>query len=318
VTRDVTRRGTLGLIASLVALSACGRGQNGNVLRIGSQRGGTKAMMLASGALDGAPYAVEWSEFPAAQHLLEALGADAVDLGSVGDAPFLFAYESGSPIKSVQATRYEPRNASNAILVPPDSPLKTIADLRGRKIVTGRGSIGHFFLLRALENAGVASGDVHFVFMAPGDAKAAFSAGAVDAWSTWNPYVGSAILHGDARVLADARGILKGYGFLVAPEQAIATKRSIIAEFLVRHARAQKWASEHTDAYAQLLARETGLSLEDARYTANRGLAVIPTDAALIREQENVLATFAKAGAASAKRPLAAAFETSFDSNITA
>lgn len=316
MTFDITRRGSLGLIASLALLSACGRGKSGETLRIGSQRGGTKAMMLASGALDGISYHIEWSEFPAAQHLLEALGANAVDLGTVGDAPFLFAYESGSPIKSVQATRYDPRNAANAIIVPVTSLLKTGQDLRGRKVVTGKGSIGHFFLLRALEHVGVPSSEVDIVFMSPGDAKAAFTVGAVDAWATWNPYVGSTVLHGQGRVLVDGRGLLKGYGFLVAPEQAIQAKRPILTDFLARHARAEKWASDNTGAYAAVLARETGLSPEDARYFADRAITAIPTDAALIRDQEDVLATFRKAGAVSGSRPLAGAFETSFDAGL--
>lgn len=313
---DFTRRAALGIMASFAFLSACGRGGSGKVLRIGSQRGGTKAMMLASGALEGIPYQIEWSEFPAAQHLLEALGANAVDLGTVGDAPFLFAYQSGSPIKSVQATRYDPRNASNAIIVPTGSSLKSAKDLRGRKVVTGRGSIGHFFLLRALERAAVPSSEVHILFMPPGDAKAAFSAGAVDAWSTWNPYVGSTVLHGEGRVIVDGRGLIKGYGFLIAPDQAIQTKRSIITEFLTRHARAERWATDNTEAYAQLLAKETGLPLEDARYFADRSLSPVPTDAALIRDQEQVLATFKAAGAVSGSRPLAAAFDTSFDASL--
>ncbi|MGO7909938.1 ABC transporter substrate-binding protein, partial [Rhizobium leguminosarum] len=73
------------------------------VLKVGSQRGGTKAILIASGALEGAPYKIEWSEFAAAQPLLEAVGAQAVDLGEAGDAPFLFAYAGGSKIKAGQA-----------------------------------------------------------------------------------------------------------------------------------------------------------------------------------------------------------------------
>ncbi|MET0269311.1 MAG: hypothetical protein ABW173_02680 [Sphingomonas sp.] len=90
------------LLAGLLALTACGRGDDAReTLTVASQRGGTKAVMIASGALDGAPYAVEWSEFPAAQPLLEAVGGGAVDLGIAGDAPFMFAYKSCSPNRAV-------------------------------------------------------------------------------------------------------------------------------------------------------------------------------------------------------------------------
>jgi ABC-type amino acid transport substrate-binding protein len=109
------RRGHSGLSVWLIGLAvvlvvalgiwtlAARGGSSRPVLAVGSQRGGTKALMLASGALDGAPYRVEWSEFPAAQNLLEAIGAGAVDLGMASDAPFQFAYQNGQPIKAVAA-----------------------------------------------------------------------------------------------------------------------------------------------------------------------------------------------------------------------
>src|SRR4051812_41581504 len=101
------------VLLAVLAVAAVGApktpGPNGGevVLRVGSQKGGTKSLMLAAGVLEGAPYRIQWAEFPAAQNLLEALGAGAVDLGQVGDAPFLFAYASGSKIKAVQLLQAE-------------------------------------------------------------------------------------------------------------------------------------------------------------------------------------------------------------------
>jgi hypothetical protein len=115
------RRGHSGLSVWLIGLAvvlvvalglwtlAARGGSSRPVLAVGSQRGGTKALMLASGALDGAPYRVEWSEFPAAQNLLEAIGAGAVDLGMASDAPFQFAYQNGQPLKAVAALSARPR-----------------------------------------------------------------------------------------------------------------------------------------------------------------------------------------------------------------
>jgi len=136
-----------------LALSAC-HGAASRVLKVGSQKGGTKALMLASGALAGADYAVEWSEFPAAQNLLEALGSNAVDVGLIGDAPFLFAYQTGKPLKAVAARMVQPKPwHAISILVPATSHLKAVGDLRGQKIATTRGSIGHLLVLEALEKA---------------------------------------------------------------------------------------------------------------------------------------------------------------------
>lgn len=311
----LTRRDTLAAILGSAALAACARG-GGEVLKIGNQRGSTKALIEAAGQLDGLSVPIEWSEFPAAQHLLEAIGAGAVDLGVVGDAPFLFAYQSGSPIKSVQAARFEPRNAASAILVSKTSTIRSVAELAGRKVTTGRGSAGHFLLLRALERAKVPAGAVDIVFLPPGDAKSAFSSGSVDAWSTWSPYSAAAILQEGARVIADGRELVTGYGFVAANAASIDAKRALIAPFLERYAEAQRWQAGHVDTFATVLARETGLPIDVARFTADRNLVPIRTDAPLIEEQKGVLATFAQAGAAEIRRPIEDAFDTSFDRQL--
>ena len=316
----LSRRASLGLILSTAALAACGKGGGaggGEVLRVGSQRGGTKTIMLASKMLEGVPYRIEWSEFPAAQHLLEALGAGAVDVGGVGDAPFLFAYQAGSPIKAVQSTRYNPRNIANAVLVPKGSPAKSFADLRGRKIATGRGSVGHFLLLRALEKYAMKPADVQIIFLPPGDAKAAFASGSIDAWVVWNPYAGAALLHDGARAIVDARGVTTGYGYMVAGDAAIAARRPLIADFLARYARGQQWAAAHLDDYAGALARETGLPLADARYFADNELRAVPSDAHVLAELNSVQETFRAAGAIQGTRPLEAAFDRGFGVKAT-
>jgi sulfonate transport system substrate-binding protein len=280
------------------------------VLRVASQKGGTKAMLTAAGVLGDLPYRIEWAEFPAAQHLLEALGAGAVDVGGVGDAPFQFAYQAGNPIKAVQAIRYDPQTTASAILVPAGSTIRTLPELKGRRVATGRGSAGHYLLLRALEKAHLAVADVTLVFLAPGDAKAAFSSGAVDAWSTWNPYVGAAVLHDGARVLPDSLGLSTGTGFIAASERAIKDKRVLIEDFLRRNARAQAWAVSHAEEFAKVLAAETGLPADVARYTADRGVrSTLPLDEALLAEQRQVLATFRTAGALPAERNFASGFD---------
>lgn len=278
-------------------------------LRVASQRGGTKAMMIASGVLKDAPYRIIWSEFPAAQHLLEALSADAADVGAVGDAPFLFAYRSGAPIKAVQATRYDPRSVSTAILVGRDSSLRSAADLRGVRVATGKGSIAHYLLLKTLEREAIAPEAVTILFLSPSDAKAAFASGSIDAWATWNPYVASAILDDGARVLVDARGVTPSIGFMAASESSIASKPTLLADFLARNTRAQQWASRNPDAFAAVLARESGLPLAVARRTVDRELTTIKLDERLLAIERDVLSVFEKSLAAHDARPLTQAFE---------
>ena len=238
---------------AVLALAACGR-DAGEILHVGSQRGGTKAVMLASGALEGAPYTVEWSEFAAAQPLLEAIGSGAVDVGLAGDAPFMFAYQSGSPIKAVGAQFVQERPVGAvALVVPKGSAVRTLADLKGRKIATTRGSIGHYLVIRALAAAKLPADWVSFTFLPPGDAKAAFSSGAIDGWAIWTPYLPVASKEG-ARTIVDGHDLIKGYGFDVANARAAESKRAMLADYLRREAKALAWARTNTEAYAQVLA----------------------------------------------------------------
>jgi sulfonate transport system substrate-binding protein len=122
-------------------------------LRVGDQRGNARAVMEASGQLAGFGDRIAWSEFPAAAPLVEALNAGAIDTGLVGDAPFTFGAAAGVPIKAIAATREN--RGGLAIIVPKDSPVQSLADLKGKRIATGRGSIGHQVVLAALEAAGL-------------------------------------------------------------------------------------------------------------------------------------------------------------------
>ncbi len=298
-------------LASLVACKPAAQDQ-GAVLHVGSQRGGTKAVMLASGALEGAPYKVEWSEFAAAQPLLEAIGAGAVDVGVAGDAPFMFAYQSGSPIKAVGAQFVKERpTGALTLLVPGGSPVRSIADLKGKKVATTRGSIGHYLIIRALQQAKLPPDWVQITFLPPGDARAAFDSGAIDAWSVWTPYVKPALDDG-ARIVVDGHDLVRGYGFDVANEGAIADKRAILADFLAREAKALAWAQQNRETYAQLLAKETGLPVAVARdYATKNARTLVSIDDAVVADQQQVIDDFSKAGAVKGDRPLGKAFDRS-------
>jgi sulfonate transport system substrate-binding protein len=312
------RRSLIATLTAAVLLAGCGAGGTGDgqaPLKVGSQRGGTKAILIASGALEGVPYKIEWSEFAAAQPLLEAVGAGAVDLGEAGDAPFLFAYAGGSSIKAVQAGKSG--GSSTALLVRKGSPIHDLAGLRGKKIATGRGSIGHYLLLRLLEEAGLKPTDVQIVFLSPGDAKAAFSSGAIDGWVTWGSYVALARLHDDATVLADGDGRLSGYGYEAASEAAIAGKRPQMEDFLRRLAKARRWAGEHPKEFAAALSKETGLQPDVALYTVQHyRIAPSAIDDAAVAEGRAVLDRFRAAGAVTTTRDSAGAFDRSFNAAV--
>lgn len=177
-------------------------------LRVGDQKGGNQSLLQAAGELQNLSYQIEWVEFPAAAPLLEALNAGAIDAGYVGNAPFLFAYATGVPARVISVVR---QNSDGlAIVVPAKSPIQTARDLKGRRIGTGRGSIGHYLVLATLERAGLKREDVNIVFLGPIDARTALSSGAIDAWATWEPYTSILEIAEGARRIATGNGTLRG------------------------------------------------------------------------------------------------------------
>jgi sulfonate transport system substrate-binding protein len=140
------------LIAASLVVGAVSSAAAQTTLRVGDQKGNSQAVMEAAGVLKDVPYKIEWKEFPAAAPLLEALSAGAIETGLVGDAPFTFAAAANVPVKAIAAVRQSQQGL--AILVPDQSAIRSFEDLRGRKIATGRGSIGHQLILAALESKG--------------------------------------------------------------------------------------------------------------------------------------------------------------------
>ncbi|CAM3747729.1 putative aliphatic sulfonates-binding protein [Pseudomonas reidholzensis] len=230
-------------------------------LRVANQKSGIKLLLQAAGELTDVPYTLDFSEFPAAAPLGEALNAGAVDVGGLGDAPYVFALGAGAPLKVISITHADGR-FSTSILVPKDSPLHSAADLKGKRIVTNRGSIGHFLVIKALRDVGLRTSDVTFVNLLPTDARSALESGNADAWSTWDPYTTIAITQNGARVLRRGDDLLTNNLYLAATAQAIEAKRPQLEDFVKRIERAYRWANGHPREYAQAQAKVTGLPLE--------------------------------------------------------
>jgi sulfonate transport system substrate-binding protein len=151
--------------------------------RIGWQKGGVLALAKASGSIEAklAPrgITVEWSEFTSGPPLLEALGANALDFGSTGDVPPLFSQAAGGDLVYVAASKGS--LDGSAILVKQDSPIQSLADLKGKKLAFKRGSSAHNFVVKALRTAGLTPEDVTALDLGPSDAAPAFATGQVDA-----------------------------------------------------------------------------------------------------------------------------------------
>jgi sulfonate transport system substrate-binding protein len=283
------------LVLAILALLATGVARAEDVLRVGDQRGNARALMEAAGVLEGLTYRLEWSEFPAAAPLLEALNAGAIDAGGVGDAPFTFAAAAGVPVKAIAA--YRNRQDGLAILVAKDSPFRSVADLKGRRIATNRGSIGHQVVLAALEEAGLPFDSVTLNFLPPADAKLALTSGAVDAWATWEPYTSTAELAGLVRVVRDGNGITPGLSFAVASDGAIAKKRPLLADFARRLSKARDWALKDPAPYAVVWSRLIGLpETVPLRWFGRAAYRAVPIDGTVIADEQRNIDLYVRAG----------------------
>jgi sulfonate transport system substrate-binding protein len=185
------------------------------VVRMGHQRVGAFALLKPRGILEerlkSLGYTVSWKEFPGGPQLLEALKSGAVDFAHSGEAPPIFAQAAGAPLLYIGHEPAAPK--AEAILVPKDSQIKTVADLKGKKVGLNKGSNVHYLLVRALEKAGLKYTDVEVVYLPPADGRAAFEKSAIDAWVIWEPYRAAAETSLGARTLADGTGLVSNHEF---------------------------------------------------------------------------------------------------------
>jgi len=227
-------------------------------LRVGDVKGDRIVALRASGELENLPYKLTIDTFASGAPVQEALNAGALDVGLTGDLPFLFVYAAGAPVKAIDAWKNNPD--SIALLTSQNSGIHSLQDLKGKRIAVNRGGWGHYLILGLLERAGLKSSDVTLNFLGPVDGRAALASGAVDAWAPWEPYVSSAIIQDKARLVPQGGGhnIMSGYSYVLARDSALsdADKRKAIADLLTRLAKAQVWAKQHPQQFAEALAKE--------------------------------------------------------------
>jgi len=238
------------------------------VLNVGDQRGAVHSLLKAAGQLDNVPYRIEWDTFPVGAPLVEALKDGAVDFGYVGASTITFGLASGAPLKVINVWRFH--GPGSGLLVPGNSPIHSLADLRGKKIAVVRGSPGHLLVVEALKKAGVPLSAVSIINLSAGDAKAALNSGAVDAWAIWDPYLAIGEMQDHDRVLVTSAQLAPEVECGVASDQAIAAKHAQLVDFMSRVRRAWLWGEAHPDAVARAYAADTGVSLDVAKMVRGR------------------------------------------------
>ncbi|MGQ7277347.1 sulfonate ABC transporter substrate-binding protein [Brevibacillus thermoruber] len=297
-------------ICLLAALTACGSqtpketaatsaAEGQRVIRIGFQKYGTMNVLKAQGWLEkrlaDAGVKVEWTEFPGGPQLLEALNVGSIDIGHTGEAPPIFAQAAGAPL--VYLAHEPPSPQGEGILVPNGSPVKTVADLKGKKVALNKGSNVHYLLVKQLEAAGLQYKDVKTAFLPPADARAAFEQGSVDAWVVWDPFLAAAQTATNATLLADGRGVVSNHEFYLASRTFAENHPHIIDALLDELNKVDEWAKNNQDELAELLSAQLGIDVPSLKLAAGRReYGVRPITDEVIAEQQRIADTFAKLG----------------------
>jgi sulfonate transport system substrate-binding protein len=276
----------------------------GLTLQVGDQKGGTESLLRAAGALDGLPYQIAFSTFTSGPPQIEAATAGKIDFAITGNTPPIFGAASGAKVKVVAA--YDGGGNGDQVLVQQDSPIKSIADLRGKRIAVGKGSSAHGHILAQLKNAGLTPDDVTLIFLQPADALSAFTQRQADAWAIWDPYTAQTAAQLPLRSIGQARDVTNGYWFGVASDQALADpkRNTALADLLVRFEKAARWAQQNPDQWATSYAKAVGLSPEVARVSQSRSLR-LPTelDDKVVASEQKIAELFAESGQIASPAP---------------
>jgi sulfonate transport system substrate-binding protein len=265
------------------------------IVSVGFQKYGNLILLKGRGGLERrlAPlgFKVEWREFPSGPPLLEALNAGAIDFGQTGETPPIFAQAAGVPL--VYAGHEPPAPKGEAILVPKDSPLKTLTDLKGKKIALNKGSNVHFLLVRALEQAGLKYSEIEPVYLAPADGRAAFERGAVDAWVIWDPFLAAAETAIGARRLVDATGLAWNRQFYLASQKFADGNPAAVDAILAAIADLGQWAAGKDSEVANELSAGIGIPAPILEVALKRETyGVRPLDAEVVADQQRIADTF--------------------------
>ncbi|AJD44283.1 sulfonate ABC transporter substrate-binding protein [Rhizobium sp. SEMIA 4085] len=296
----ITRRAFTAVVAGAIATPFTHvrlAGAADKVVRIGYQKYGTLVLLKGKGTLEkkleSIGYTVEWTEFQGGPQLLEALNTGSVDFGSTGETPPIFAQAANAPL--VYIAHEPPAPRGEAILVPKDSPIKSVAELKGKKIAFNKGSNVHYLLVKALEEAGLTYEDVEPSFLAPADGRAAFEKGAVDAWVIWDPFQAAAEVAVEARELRNGEGIVPNHQFYLGTTALVDGHTKAIDVLIDAISEIDQWTKSDTAAAAAELSPSVGIpqpvlvkALERQSYGVKR------LDNSVVAQQQNIADTFFK------------------------
>ena len=282
-------------LATVMMLSACSKKEESITLNIGYQKYGLLPIIKARGDLDKAlknkGVNVKWVEFPAGPQLLEGLNVGSVVFGEAGEAPPIFAQAANANLVYIANQPKAP--LAEALIVPKDSSIKSIQDLKGKRVVLNKGSNVHYLLLKVLEANHLKLEDIQVVYLPPADARAAFEKGAVDAWVIWDPFFAAAEKQLGAKVIATGENLVSNHQFYLADRKFAEQHPDILKAVVNELNTTTQWVSQHQSDAAKLLEKPTGLPLDVLNTSISRmGFGVAPISSEVAKEQQYVADAF--------------------------
>ena len=269
------------------------------VVRIGHQKFDPFTLVKARGGLEKRlqplGVSVEWKEFQSGPPMLEALNVGSIDIGRTGDAPPVFAQAASAPLLYIGGSA--PKDRSSGILVPANSAIQTLADLRGKKIAFTKGSSANYLLAKALKSAGIKWTDIEPANLTPADARAAFQQGNVDAWVIWDPFYAAAQAQKDVRVVKDSKGLATNRDFYLANQSFVYPNFKIIEAIREETQAVATWADANPAEVVKILAPilNVDASILDV-VTRRRSYGFEPIQADMVVEQQEIADTFFELG----------------------
>ena len=285
--------------AAIAALSPEAHAETGvKEIRIGYQKNGVLVIARQRAVLENhfKPLGIEvkWVEFSSGPPVMEAMNVGSIDYGAVGNSPPVFAQAAGAAIVYAAG---QPITNGQGILVPQNSAIRSIADLKGKRIGFTKGSSAHNVTVQTLEKAGLTYADITPVYLTPPDAGPAFANGSIDAWSIWDPYFAIGETKQNGRILVNASEIAETNSFYIANRDFARNHGPVLQQIIDVTASTAKWAEAHRDEVAKALSAVTGIPLDIQTIAANRSsFAVGPITEDIIATQQGVADRFFKLG----------------------
>ena len=296
----ITRRALTAGIFALTSLAALPtHAETVDELKIGYQKTGLLVIARQQGliekALEGKGIKVSWVEFTAGPPVVEALNVGSIQLGWTGDAPPIFGQSAGSAITYVAAL---PSNGQGeAIVVKDGSAIKTVADLKGKKVGFGKGTSANNLVVAALEKNGLSFADITPVYLTPADGAAAFASDKIDAFAVWDPFLAIAESRQKTRALARTGDVLQSQTFILGNSAFAKAHPDVVQAALKALDQAAQWAAANRGDVAKALHDVTGVPLAVQTVAADRSeFKVVPIDDAIIDTQQQTADRFFRIG----------------------